>query len=41
MTDAGYDIDIDIGIGAGLEAPTLQQPQQVIEVIGAQGWCQA
>ncbi|KAF2833684.1 hypothetical protein CC86DRAFT_365513 [Ophiobolus disseminans] len=29
MTDAGYDIDIDVG--AGLEAPTLQQPRQVIE----------
>jgi hypothetical protein len=36
MMDAGYDIDIDVG--AGLSAPA-QQPQQVIEVNGAQACC--
>jgi hypothetical protein len=35
MMDAGYDIDIDVGAGSGVPA---QQPQQVIEVIRAQGY---
>jgi hypothetical protein len=38
MTDAGYDIDIDVS--TGLE-PSVPQPQQVIEVSGAQGCCLA
>jgi hypothetical protein len=38
MMDAGYDIDIDVG--AGLSVPA-QQPQQVIEVNRAQGYCLA